>query len=90
MANYPELPFYVQLSTAELNRLYNEIQRYASVLKLELETRDTEIRNSVSTRIYSVTSVNEIGRPFNGSVAFSTSSGKYRGYVSGTGWVDFN
>ena len=90
MANYPELPFYVALSTEELNRLYNEIQRYAAVLKLELETRDTEIRNSVSTRIYAVTSVNEIGRPFNGSVAFSTSSGKYRGYVSGTGWVDFN
>lgn len=90
MANYPELPFYVTLSSQELNRLYNEIQRYASVLKLELETRDNEINNSVSTRIYSVTSVDEIGRPFNGSVAFSTSTGKYRGYVSGTGWVDFN
>jgi len=90
MANYPELPFYVSLSTPELTRMYNEVQRYASILKMELETRDTEIRNSVSTRIYSVTSVSEIGRPFNGSIAFSTSTGKYRGYVSGTGWVDFN
>jgi hypothetical protein len=90
MANYPELPFFVTLETPELLRMYTEIQRYAAILKMELETRDTEVRNAVSTRIYAVATTTDIARPFNGSIALATSTGKYRGYVSGTGWVDFN
>ena len=38
-----------------------------------------------------ITTVTEIGRPSAGAVAYSTSSGKFRGYTTtATAWVDFN
>jgi len=78
MANYPK---------------YTGIDRldfWANELTRELDTRDRNVDNRPATRIYTVVSVSEIGRPLSGDIAFAASAGKFRGYVSGTGWVDFN
>lgn len=78
MANYPK---------------YTGIERidfWANELTRELDTRDRDVDNRPATRIYTVVSVSEIGRPLSGDIAFAASAGKFRGYVSGTGWVDFN
>ena len=55
-----------------------------------MESRDLEITNTPSTKILAVTTVTDIGRPASGDVAFSLGEGKFKGYVSGTGWVNFN
>ena len=70
--------------------VYNEMIAYSSQLKFLLEQRDLQQELAPASRIYTVVSVTEIGRPQGGDVAFSASVGKFKGYVSGTGWVDFN
>ena len=71
---YPNLPDYSELRPEELQRFYRELLVYTDELKFLLETRDNELDT----------------RPSNGNVVFSASAGKFRGFVSGTGWVDFN
>ena len=78
MANYPKYN-----SGANLTFWANELTR-------ELDLRDRQVDARPATKIYSVVSVSEIGRPASGDIAFAASAGKFRGYVSGTGWVDFN
>lgn len=78
MANYPR---YAGLENIEF---------WANELTRELDTRDRVVDARPATRIYTVVSVSEIGRPASGDIAFAASAGKFRGYVSGTGWVDFN
>jgi len=87
MANYPNFPRY-EVST--VSQLQNTITSWANELIKEIEVEDTQTRTSPSTNIYAVTTVSTIGRPRNGDVAFSVSSSKFRGYITGTGWVDFN
>ena len=79
MANYPRL-----------NSNIVEINRWSDELTRELDSRDSQITSRPSTNIYAVVSTGLIGRPSSGDVAFSISASKFRGYVSGTGWVDFN
>ena len=88
MANYPRFSTY--FTPRSIIDLYDSLRSWGNELARELDTRDAQVDGRPSTNIYTVVSVSEIGRPANGDVAFAASAGKYRGYVSGTGWVDFN
>lgn len=87
---YPILPQYSDVTKVDPQTVYNDIVTYASELKFLLEQRDIQHDSSPTFRIYTVVSTGEIGRPMSGDVAFAASAGKFRGFVSGTGWVDFN
>ena len=87
---YPELPQFYNIEEMNPQDVYNEMLAYSSKLKFLLEQRDLQLELSPASRIYTVVSVNEIGRPLDGDVSYSASSGKFRGYVSGTGCADFN
>lgn len=88
MANYPNLPQYINIT--QTNEVYKEIQSWANQLTQELDLRDNKVDNTPSTKVYAVTTVTEIGRPNSGDIAYSKDEGKFKGYVSGTGWVNFN
>lgn len=89
MANYPNLPRYVR-QDADVNEVYNEVVTWANQLAQELDFRDNQVDNTPSTKVYSVVTVADIGRPASGDIAFSLGESKFKGYVSGTGWVDFH
>lgn len=89
MANYPNLPLYIP-SRENLERVYDEILSWANQLAQELDLRDNQIDNRPATKVYSVVTVTEIGRPSPGDIAFSLGEEKFKGYVSSTGWVDLN
>jgi len=84
---YPKLPKYQ--STEDLTEVYNTLISYAGELKFLLESRDVEVDSTPATKIFSVTTVTEIGRPASGDIAFCVSASKFRGYI-GNSWVDFN
>jgi len=91
MARYPALP--QRLNDQELLSMYNQIQRWGSVLINELDSRDLDALNKPSTNILSVVTITSIGRPKKGDITYSASSGKFRGYVSlgsETSWQDLN
>ena len=91
MARYPTLPFI--LNTEDIQQIYREIQRWGSVLVNDLDSRDMEIDSKPSTNIYRVVTVTSIGRPRKGDIAYSASTGKFKGYVSlgsETSWQDLN
>jgi len=91
MARYPTLPFI--LNTEDIQQMYREIQRWGSVLVNDLDSRDMEIDSKPSTNIYRVVTVTSIGRPRKGDIAYSASTGKFKGYVSlgsETSWQDLN
>jgi|TARA_R100001015_G_C4624860_1_gene183157 hypothetical protein len=87
---YPNLPDYTELKPEDLQTFYRQLLVYADELKFLLETRDIELDTRPSTNILTVVTVASIGRPANGNVVFAASASKFRGYVSGTGWVDFH
>jgi len=90
MARYPTLP---GMSTEDIRTMYQEIQRWGSILIGELNYRDSQIDTKPSTNIYTVVTVTNIGRPRKGDIAYSTSSGKFKGYVSlgsETSWQNLN
>ncbi len=91
MARYPTL--FKRRSFTDVNEMYNSIQRWGSVLIQELNTRDLQENSKPSTNIYTVVTVTEIGRPRKGDIAYSASSGKFKGYVSSTAtqaWENLN
>lgn len=88
MANYPKFPYYAPENIQDLYRL---LEGWANELSRELDSQDTFIEAQPATKIYTVTTVTDIGRPSGGDVAYSTSSSIFRGYTTtATGWVDFN
>ena len=92
MARYPELPKFIQ-SEAYVKEFYNFIQQWGAALINELDTRDIEVNATPSTNIYTVATVGTITRPRKGDIAFSVSTGKFKGYVclaSETSWQDLN
>ena len=92
MARYPELPKFIQ-SEADAQELYNFIQQWGAALINELDTRDIEVNATPSTNIYAVATVGTITRPKKGDIAYSVSTGKFKGYVSlgaETSWQDLN
>lgn len=91
MAQYPILPF--ALTNDDLIQMYNEVQNWGNILIQELNNRDVELDSRQSTAFRTVTTVTNLGRPQKGDIAYSTSSGKFRGYVSlgvETSWQDLN
>jgi|TARA_R100000664_G_C2759834_1_gene150081 hypothetical protein len=91
MARYPTLP--MRLSNEDLMDMYKQIQRWGSILVNELDSRDLEAQNTPSTNIFRVVTITSIGRPKKGDIAYSASSGKFKGYVSlgsETSWQDLN
>jgi len=88
MANYPR--FSTMFTPKSIIELYDSLRSWGNELTRELDTRDSQVDSKPTTKILTVVSVSEIGRPDNGDVVFAVSAGKYRGYVSGTGWIDFH
>lgn len=90
MANYPKLPNYIMAKSMDAQEVYTELQRYTDTLTFELDVRDEEVNAKPATKVYSVVTVTEIGRPNPGDIAFSLDEEKFKGYVSSTGWVNLN
>ena len=91
MARYPTLPFVINSNNIE--DAYSTVRNWASALVNDLDTRDVQVDTKPSTNIYTVTTVTEIGRPKKGDIAYSVSSGKFKGYVSSgstTEWQNLN
>jgi len=91
MARYPTL--FKRRYFKDPIEMYNGIQRWGSVLIQELNSRDLQVNSKPSTNIYTVVTVTEIGRPRKGDIAYSASSGKFKGYVSlgaETSWQNLN
>jgi|TARA_A100000172_G_scaffold80647_1_gene70800 hypothetical protein len=91
MARYPTLPFVI--NGDKIEDAYSTVRDWASTLINDLDTRDVQVDTRPSTNIYTVTTVTEIGRPKKGDIAYSVSSGKFKGYVSlgaETSWQDLN
>ena len=59
----------------------------------ELDTRDQVQEGKPTSNIYAVVTVTTIKSPDKGDIAYSVSSGKFKGYVSTAGtqaWEDLN
>ena len=77
----------------ELQQLYNLMEKWGSTLINELNTRDVQVDSRPSTKIFTVTTVTNITNPQAGDIAYSASTGKFKGYVSlasETSWHDLN
>ena len=94
MARYPTFPTrFINTSDEELRELYTTLEIWSGLLTSELETRDVDVDAAPATNIYTVVTVTSIGRPRKGDIAYSASSGKYKGYVStatSTEWQNLN
>jgi|TARA_R110002020_G_scaffold333167_2_gene548558 hypothetical protein len=93
MARYPELPRLFNLSDKQLINMYTAIERWGSALLNELNTRDTQVETTPSTNIYTISTVTQLKNPQKGDIAYSVSSGKFKGYVSlgaETSWQNLN
>ena len=91
MAIYPVLPF--ALTNEDLIDMYDQVKTWGDVLIQELDTRDIEVDNRAASTVFTVTTVTQIGRPQKGDIAYSVSSGKFKGYVSlgaETSWQNLN
>ena len=93
MARYPELPRLFNLSDKQLINMYTAIERWGSALLNELNTRDPQVETTPSTNIYTISTVTQLKNPQKGDIAYSVSSGKFKGYVSlgaETSWQNLN
>lgn len=94
MARYPTFPTsFNGITNNELKELYTTLETWSALLTNELEIRDVLVDATPSTNIYTVITVTDIGRPRKGDIAYSASSGKYKGYVSlgsETSWQSLN
>jgi|TARA_E500000178_G_C16900511_1_gene697857 hypothetical protein len=89
MATYPKLPLYTLPKSVD--DLFRILSTYTNELTRELDLEDQKQNKAPATKVFTVATVTSIGRPQAGDVAFSTSSGKFRGYVTtASGWSDFN
>lgn len=88
MANYPKFPIRKPPTADEL---HTDVSRWANELTRELDTENLRQNSAPSTKIYTVVTITDIGRPQQGDVAYAISVGKFKGYTtSATGWVDFH
>tara|TARA_R100001510_G_C7625992_1_gene185832 strand:+ start:819 stop:1100 length:282 start_codon:yes stop_codon:yes gene_type:complete len=93
MALYPQLPKFLNIVNTEVRDMYEEIQRWGSILINELDNRDEQERVTPSTNVLVVTTVTTLKRPKKGDIAYSASAGKFKGYVSSgstTEWQNLN
>ena len=93
MAIYPDLPYLLNVTQEETRKVYNALEKWGAALVNQLDLRDQELEGAPATNIFTVVTVTDIGRPKGGDVAYSASSGKFKGYVStaaSTTWKDFH
>tara|TARA_R100001129_G_scaffold176125_1_gene149759 strand:+ start:16 stop:297 length:282 start_codon:yes stop_codon:yes gene_type:complete len=93
MARYPDLPYLLNVTQEETRKVYNALEKWGAALVNQLDLRDQELEGAPATNIFTVVTVTDIGRPKGGDVAYSASSGKFKGYVStaaSTTWKDFH
>ena len=93
MARYPDLPYLLNVTQEETRKVYNALEKWGAALVNQLDLRDQELEGTPATNIFTVVTVTDIGRPKGGDVAYSASSGKFKGYVStaaSTTWKDFH
>ena len=93
MALYPQLPKLLNIVNTEVRDMYEEIQRWGSILINELDNRDEQERLTPATNLLVVTTVTTLKRPKKGDIAYSASAGKFKGYVSSgstTEWQNLN
>ena len=94
MARYPEfLIIFPDDVQKGVTYIYNRFQQWGAALINELDTRDLIQDSKPSTNIYAVVTVGSIERPDKGDIAYSVSTGKFKGYVSTAGtqaWQDLN
>ena len=94
MARYPDFPTIFPDDVKQgVEYVYRRFQRWGAALINELDTRDLKEEAAPSTNIYAVVTVGSIKRPEKGNIAYSVSSGKFKGYVSTAGtqaWQDLN
>ena len=94
---YPILPrmYGMQLNdeNKELKQLYVLLEKWGATLINELNTRDLQVDSKPATKVCSVTTVTNIANPQAGDIAYSASTGKFKGYVSlgsTTEWQNLN
>ena len=94
MASYPEFPtIFSDDIQRGVTHAYNKFQQWGAALVNELDTRDQQQDATPSTNIYAVVTVGSIKRPDKGDIAYSVSTGKFKGYVSTAAtqaWQDLN
>ena len=94
MARYPDFPTIFPDDVKQgIDYVYRRFQQWGAALINELDTRDQIEQAAPSTNIYAVVTVTSIKRPEKGNIAYSVSSGKFKGYVSTAGtqaWQDLN
>ena len=93
MARYPDLPYLINVTQEETRKVYKALEKWGAALVNQLDLRDQELEGAPATNIFTVVTVTDIGRPKGGDVAYSASSGKFKGYLStaaSTTWKDFH
>ena len=93
MARYADLPYLINVTQEETRKVYKALEKWGAALVNQLDLRDQELEGAPATNIFTVVTVTDIGRPKGGDVAYSASSGKFKGYVStaaSTTWKDFH
>ena len=95
MARYPAVPkVYDYLKdNPQADRVHREISQWGAALVNQLDTRDAQVDSTPSTKIYTVVTITDIGRPRKGDIAYAASVGKFKGYVSTTAtqaWENLN
>jgi len=94
MARYPDFPLiFPEDIKRGVDYVYSRIQQWSAALINELDTRDQVQEGKPTSNIYAVVTVTSIKSPDKGDIAYSVSSGKFKGYVSTAGtqaWQDLN
>jgi len=94
MARYPDFPLIFPDDIKKgADYVYGRIRQWSAALVNELDTRDLVQEAKPTSNIYAVVTVTTIKRPDKGDIAYSVSSGKFKGYVSTAGtqaWQDLN
>tara|TARA_R100000152_G_C6710467_1_gene138185 strand:+ start:483 stop:770 length:288 start_codon:yes stop_codon:yes gene_type:complete len=95
MARYPAVPrLYDELKdTPKVEKVYKDLEQWGGALVNQLDTRDLKVDAQPSTKIYTVTTITDIGSPRKGDIAYAASAGKFKGYVSTTAtqaWENLN
>ena len=94
MARYPAFPLIFPDDVKRgVDYVYGRIQQWSAAFINELDTRDQIQEGKPTSNIYAVVTVTTVKNPDKGDIAYSVSSGKFKGYVSTAGtqaWEDLN
>ena len=95
MARYPAVPrLYDELKDIpKVEKVYKDLEQWGGALVNQLDTRDLKVDAQPSTKIYTVTTITEVGSPRKGDIVYAASVGKFKGYVSTTAtqaWENLN